>query len=256
MSALGARRELNLLSTVAHELRGPLTALATSSGLLVENFDGFDQQQLRAMVSAIHRRALWLHGLAENLLCAATIRDGRLRIAPRRVRLADVIAEIQPVVVPLLSQSDQRLRVSVGSCLPDVLADPGRIGQVFVNLITNASKFSGRRTPIDVSVKHRGMHVRVTVADRGPGIPDGSRNLLFEPFYRAAPAERSHGDGVGLGLAIVKSIVEAHGGRVGVARRRGRGARFWFELPALPSAADGVKPTRARGGDADEGPDR
>ena len=103
-----------------------------------------------------------------------------------------------------------------------------------INLIANASKFSGRETTIDVTVVTRWQHVRVAVADRGPGIPKGTAKRLFEPYYRATGAREAGKKGTGLGLAIVNVIVEAHGGRVAAKNGGGGRARFWFELPALP----------------------
>jgi signal transduction histidine kinase len=225
---------------VAHELRGPLTALATSSELLAEDFANLDPEQVQAMLGAMHRRALWMQGLVENLLCAATIREGRLQLWRQPVSLADVVAEADAVVAPLLAQRGQRLRVRVARDLPQVMADSRRLGQVLVNLILNASKFSPSDTPIDVTLLRRGGTLRVTVADRGPGVAPEQAHRLFEPYYRA-PATASGKEGVGLGLSIVKSIVEAHAGCVGVDSRPGGGARFWFVLPLSASSTTSGK---------------
>ncbi len=226
-------------SAVAHELRGPLMALATSAELLVDDFEQLDRAQIREMVVAIRCRALWLEGLIENLLCAAAIRDGRLRLHLQPVQLADVVHEVLLVVEPLLSQRQQRphvhdLRPAEDSAL--VAADSRRVGQALVNLVLNANKYAPRDTDIDVSLSQRGDFVRVSVADRGPGLPPGGADPLFRPFHRAESAITSGKDGLGLGLAIVKSIIEAHGGRVGAYNRRGGGACFWFELPLPPSS--------------------
>jgi signal transduction histidine kinase len=185
------------------------------------------------MLGAMHRRTIWLQGLVENLLCAATIREGRLQLHPEPLNLFDVINDVQAVVGPLLGQRGQRLRIVSRPRLPEVLADGRRIGQVLVNLILNASKFGPSRTPIDLTVAVRAGMVRISVADRGPGVSSEEAEHLFEPYYRAAATAGSGKDGVGLGLSIVKSIVEAHGGHVGVEPRRGGGARFWFSLPTV-----------------------
>src|SRR5919204_716322 len=144
--------ELTVLATVAHELRGPLTALATSSELLAEDFAHLDPEQVKSMLEAMHRRALWLQGLVENLLCAATIREGRLTLYRQSLSMTDVLADVDAVVGPLLAQRGQRLRVRLLSGLPEVLADSRRLGQVLVNLILNASKFGPPNTSIDVTV--------------------------------------------------------------------------------------------------------
>jgi signal transduction histidine kinase len=184
------------------------------------------------MLSAIHRRTLWLQGLVENLLAAATIREGRLQLHRQPIRLGEVMAEVKAVVDPLLSQRGQRIRLRGGHVAPAVSADSRRIGQVLVNLILNASKFSKPGSPIDITVSRLGDRVRVCVADRGPGVAPDQVQRLFEPYYRSAATADNVKDGVGLGLSIVKSIVQAHGGAVGVESRRGGGARFWFELPS------------------------
>jgi two-component system sensor histidine kinase KdpD len=225
--------ELTVLATVAHELRGPLTALATSSELLAEDFSHLDPEQVKSMLGAMHRRTLWLQGLVENLLAAATIREGRLHLHRQSLSLVDVMADVEAVVGPLLEQRGQRLRVRAASALPEVMADSRRLGQVLINLILNASKFGAPNTCIDVTISIRGGSVRVAVADRGPGVPTEQAQRLFEPYYRAPATAGSGKDGVGLGLSIVKSIIEAHNGQVGVESRRGGGARFWFSLPTV-----------------------
>lgn len=231
------QHELTVLATVAHELRGPLTALATSSELLAEDFTRLDPEQIKGMLAAMHRRTLWLQGLVENLLCAATIREGRLQLYRQSLSLCDLLSDVDAVVSPLLAQRGQRLRVRHASDLPEVLADSRRLGQVLVNLILNASKFSPPNTPIEVTISRRAGGVRVAVSDRGPGVPAEQARRLFEPYYRAPATAGMGKDGVGLGLSIVKSIVEAHGGRVGVDNRRGGGARFWFVVPSASQTA-------------------
>ena len=121
--------ELTVLATLAHELRGPLTALATSSELLAEDFLQLDPEQVKSMLGAMHRRTIWMQGLVENLLCAATIREGRLELYPQTLSLVDVVADVEAVVGPLLEQCGQRLRIRFAPRLPDVSADGRRLGQ-------------------------------------------------------------------------------------------------------------------------------
>jgi K+-sensing histidine kinase KdpD len=207
-----------------------LSALETASEVLDRDFDLLDQQQVRVMVSSIHRRALWLRGLMENLLCAATIGDGQLQVHLRPVSLREVVDEGAQLVEPLLKRKGQRLRVSSRPTLPLVAADPQRLTQVLLNLISNASKYSGGETLIELTLTLREGRVRVAVCDRGSGVPRAKSAQLFEPYYRAG---RTDGDGIGIGLSVVRSIVEAHNGHVGFANRRGGGAMFWFDLPAM-----------------------
>jgi signal transduction histidine kinase len=231
------QHELTVLATVAHELRGPLTALATSSELLAEDFLHLDPEQVKSMLGAMHRRTLWLQGLVENLLCAATIREGRLHLYRQSLSVSDLMADVEAVVGPLLAQRGQRLRVRLGQNVPEVLGDSRRLSQVLVNLILNASKFGVANSPIDLAISSRGDAVCMSVGDRGPGVSMDHTDRLFEPYYRDPASAGSGKDGVGLGLSIVKSIIEAHGGLVGVQSRRGGGARFWFTVPTVGRSA-------------------
>lgn len=224
----------SVLATIAHELRNPLSALQTTSELLDRDLDSLDQAQVRSMVSSIHRRALWLRGLMENLLTTATIRDGRFQIVRRPTDLRAVVDEARPIVEPLLARKQQRLRVRSRATLPLIAGDERRLAQVLINLVTNASKYSGINTPIDVTLSVRRGAVQAVVSDRGPGISADVLAGLFEPYYRAG---RSDGDGIGIGLSVVRSIVEAHGGQVGVKNRAGGGASFWFQIAAITTAA-------------------
>jgi signal transduction histidine kinase len=230
MTIAAVQPQANLLATVAHELRGPLGALETASEILDRDFDLLDHEQVKVMVSAIHRRALWLHGLMENLLCAATVDDGQFRMHQQPLNLLELIQDATLLVEPLLKRKGQRLKVRTCPTLPLVSADARRLTQVLLNLVSNAAKYAGSETLIEVAVSLREGRVRLSVCDRGPGVPRDKVARLFEPYNRAG---RTDGEGLGIGLSVVRSIVEAHGGQAGFANRRGGGATFWFELPAI-----------------------
>jgi two-component system sensor histidine kinase KdpD len=221
----------DLLSMAAHELRAPLNALALASEFLAEDFNELDQHEICGMITAIHRSSLWLQGLVENLLSAATINQGRLQVLLRPTDFADIVGGILPVVQTLLNRKHQRLLVP--DQLPWVVADGPRIGQVLINLISNAGRHAPAGSVIELRLSCRGQIARVAVADRGPGLPKKGRSELFRPYTRGPSAADDRTLGAGLGLSIVRSIVEAHGGCVGAANRRGGGAEFWFEIPSL-----------------------
>jgi signal transduction histidine kinase len=168
-------------------------------------------------------------------LCEVSLRDGRFYVVRKPVSLSDVISDIVPIVQPLLQRKGQHLRLVNPALLPPVLADRRRIGQVLINLISNASKYSGRAGSINLTIRVRDACVRTIISDAGPGLPKEGCAELFKPFVRARASVEAGHAGVGLGLAIVKAIVEAHHGRVGAENRSSGGARFWFELPALPT---------------------
>jgi two-component system sensor histidine kinase KdpD len=221
-----------LLSSLVHELRTPVTALATGSELLLDDLDELSRNDLRRIVQTMHRGAIWLQGLIENVLYAATLAEGEVRIYPRPIDPIELAHDIVPVVDSLMRQRGQELRIIDRLGGIRAMADSRRIGQVLINLIANASKYSGHGTRITVAASRRGGQVRLSVADRGPGLPGGDPARLFQPFTRAAEAGRAGIDGAGLGLAIVKSIAERHGGTAGAEARKGGGAVFWVQLPA------------------------
>jgi two-component system sensor histidine kinase KdpD len=229
MSVIVVQRP-TILATVAHELRGPLSALQTTSELLDRDFDLLDTQQIRVMVSVMHRRTLWMRDLVENLLFSATADDGQLRLQLRPVDLRELFEEIATLVEPITARKQQKLRLRASATLPIVAADARRMSQVLLNLLTNASKYSGTQTMIELGATLVGSRVRVSVADRGPGVSAKMARRIFEPYQRGGVTE---GDGLGIGLSVVRSIVEAHGGRVGVKKRRSGGAIFWFDLAPI-----------------------
>ena len=228
-----------LLASLVHELRTPVSALATGSELLLDDIDHLSREDLQRIVETMHRGAIWLQRLIENVLYAATVAEGEARIYPRALNLVELARDVVPVVEPLLRQRKQKLRIVDRLDGALVAADSRRVGQVLINLIANASKYSGPSTQIVVSTRQHDDRVRLSVADRGPGLPPGAADALFSAYTRAPDAGIDGIDGSGLGLAIVKSIVDMHGGSVGARRRRGGGSIFWFELP---QAADATLP--------------
>jgi two-component system sensor histidine kinase KdpD len=231
MESVGRTAGLFWLSALAHDLRSPLTSLATTSELLEADLEALDRKDIRAAVGTIRRGTVWLLELAENLLAAAAINDDRLRVQPTTIALLPVISEVEGVVRPVLAQREQRLRTLIRGEAQPVVADRRRLAQILINLVLNASKYSPPQTTIDIIAWHRGNAVRIAVADRGPGIPRAYRERIFEPFFRVVDGEdggKTQGDG--LGLAIVRSLVEAHGSAPRVECRRGGGTRIWFEL--------------------------
>jgi signal transduction histidine kinase len=132
---------------------------------------------------------------------------------------------------PLLERRQQNLSLDQPQRLPKIYADPTRLTQVLVNLLSTASKYGPLGEPIDVSLEEMDDRwLRVSVADRGPGIPADERENLFSRFIRLDTQDNTQ-YGIGLGLSVVKAIVEEHSGEVGVEERPGGGSIFWFTIP-------------------------
>jgi PAS domain S-box-containing protein len=224
------------IANVAHEFRTPLSALAASAELLMDQAPDLTPAEMGELLRTLHLGVLGLQTLVDNLLESASIEAGHFRVSPRASDLKKIIAEAAATMRPLLEKYNQRLVVEAPSLLPDVLADPRRTAQVLVNLLSNASKYGPADEEIELAVTLTGDRVRVAVADRGPGISGGKREAVFRRFEYPSPAEGPAKVGAGLGLSVVKAIVEAQGGQAEVEDRPGGGSIFWFTLPLAKEA--------------------
>jgi PAS domain S-box-containing protein len=226
--ALNALKDA-FLANVTHEFRTPLSSLIASLEIL-RNEHGFlspaEQQQ---MLAAVHIGVYRLDTLVQNLLDSASIHAGYFRVEPEATRLEPLIDEALEVMMPLVQQRAQVIRVTIIPHLPTVLADDRRIVQVLVNLLSNASKFGPRGDTILLNAMVVEHYVEVVITDHGPGIPLSRQSSLFERFLRPG-SETMDAQGAGLGLAIVKAIVERHGGTIQVSTENEHGTTFRFSL--------------------------
>lgn len=244
-TALRAEKESlrnTLLSSVSHDLRTPLAAIAGAASTLldqdarqsevpaVDSPEGAARMtagQRRELLSTICEESEHLNRLVRNLLDMTRLQFGGLALRKEWVPLGEVVGSA-------LNRLEQRLGqhsvvVSLPHELPLIPMDPVLTEQLFTNLLENAIKHTPPGTPIEIGAGAAPNMVTVAVADRGPGIPPDSEEQVFEKFFRG-PYRRS-GGGVGLGLTICRSIVEAHGGQISAASRSGGGAVFCFTLP-------------------------
>lgn len=220
------------IANIAHEFRTPLSALAASIELLIDQAPDLAPAELDELLKSLHLGVFGLQTLVDNLLESASIETGHFRVFPRPYDLDKVIAEAIQTMQPLLDKYDQTLILQVPPDLPLVQADPRRVVQVLVNLISNASKYGPEAAEINLSATQQEKWVKIEVADRGPGISRPYRELLFHRFEYPTSAQEERQVGAGLGLSVVKAIVDAHGGQVEVEDRPGGGSVFWFTLPA------------------------
>ena len=221
------------LANITHEFRTPLSALAASTELLLDQAPDLSSAELQELLTFLYMGIISLQTLIDNLLESASLEAGRFRVYPRPSDLGEIIAEATHMTLPLQEKYGQSLVVELPATIPLVQADSRRIVQVLVNLLFNAIKYSPDETRITLRATVSQDWARVTVADRGPGVPQGRQDELFYQFvhYDVDDAKSRHG--VGLGLSVVKAIIEAHGGQVGVANRNGGGSIFWFTLPVM-----------------------
>lgn len=216
---------IEVVSTVSHELRSPLTSVKGYTSLLLNKWDRLGDDQKKMMLGQVHHDADRVTRLVTELLDISRLETGRLHL---RRQLVDVVGLSESVVAKLTMEHpglDCTLEFPDG--FPRVYADPDKIEQVLTNLVENAAKYaspSGMRIQGAINADA----VEVSVHDVGEGIPSSDLPRVFSKFFR-----RDHGKptGSGLGLWISRGLVEAHGGRLTATSFEGRGSVFTFTLP-------------------------
>jgi two-component system, OmpR family, sensor histidine kinase KdpD len=230
------RLRTSLLSSLSHDLRTPLGAITGAISSLLDERGTVSDGARRELLKTALEEAQRMNRLIGNLLDMIRVESGALQVQK----------EWQPLEESLgvaLIRLEERLRgrpveVHLPPDLPLVPVDAVLMEQVFINLLENAVKYTPPGTPIEISATGTDGVVRVDVADRGPGLPPGEEQRIFDKFYRAPDVSST--SGVGLGLTIVRGIVTAHGGRIWAENRPGGGAVFHFTLPLTGPAPVGV----------------
>lgn len=234
------------LANLTHEFQTPLSTLNASLELLMENAGDLSPDELRALLHPAQLSLLGLQNLVNNLLASSAIEAGRFILRPRATNLRQVIADSLQLVQPLFERRKQSFTLGEATTVaasPEIQADPARLTLALTNLLTNASKYSPDGATIDLAVREQNEWLRISVADRGPGVPPAAHTQLFNRFARLAAPESEQAS-TGLGLFVVKTTVEAHGGRVGIEDRPGGGTIFWMELPRSGNEVTHENPNR------------
>jgi PAS domain S-box-containing protein len=216
-----------VLRVVAHDLRNPLNTISLTSDFLHEKLAGPHSESWLSKLDIIIRSVAQANRLIEDLLDVARMETGTLSIEPIPTSVRQLVSDVVQTHQPLAEAKRISLRASVGADAAIVLADPARVVQVFSNLIGNAIKFCPEETEIVLEAAQHNGRVRFSIRDQGKGIAEPDQEHLFDPFWQA----RKGKGGVGLGLPIAKAIVQAHGGRMWLDSKLGRGSTFFFTLP-------------------------
>jgi two-component system sensor histidine kinase BarA len=245
----------NFLATVSHELRTPLTSVIGYSEMLLEGLAGVLNDEQRDYVKTIMDKGESLLGLITQILDLSRVESGNLRLHVSDFDPAPVVKGATTSIIPQCNKKQITLDVKVAPSLPFLRGDKEKVGQIVVNLLGNAVKFTpqGGKIGLDVDVWHgprpRGSKhgvpddggsifdlqdesfLRVVVSDSGVGIPKDKQDSIFERFFQVDNTSTREFGGTGLGLSIVKSFVDAHRGEIGVESTVGTGSRFTLLLP-------------------------
>ncbi len=230
----------DFVANVSHELRTPLTAIRGGVEALVDE----DRPGERRFVAIIARNSARMERLVNDLLRLARLDAGQERLAPTPCALEATFASVAGELAPLAESKHVDIRTAVTPEAVTVLADPLKLHDAIRNLVENAVNYAPADSTVELGAGSEDGVVRITVADRGPGIPDTDLTRIFERFYRVDDARPRDPGGTGLGLAIVKHLIGLHEGSVRAANRDGGGTVFTIELPH----------PRSDGGEADGTP--
>jgi signal transduction histidine kinase len=218
-----------LLSMVSHELRTPLTVIKGFATTLLRPNIRWSEKEQRDFLQNINQETDRLTHLISNLLDMSRLEAGAVSLERNSYQVSDILSSVRSRLDAITEH--HKLRVEIPSGLPPVFADKTRIGQVLTNLIENAAKYSKKGSLITVGAESSDNIVVVNVADRGEGIPYELLDKVFERFYQREAVVAGRRDGIGLGLSISQAIVEAHGGKIWVESKVGKGSKFSFSLP-------------------------
>jgi len=229
--------DLDFIAFAAHELRGPITVirgyLDVLNDELEDSLSGDQAELIKRLVVSANR----LSSYVNNILNASRYDRRHLKVHLRESSITDIYDSINDDMQLRAVSQNRMLHVSFPDNLPTVAADRASISEVFSNLIDNAIKYSNEGGLVNVTAKADGDFVKVSVEDRGIGMPSNVLSNLFHKFYRSHRSRETVA-GTGIGLYISKAIVESHGGKIGVRSAEGEGSTFEFSIPVYSTVAE------------------
>jgi two-component system, OmpR family, sensor histidine kinase SenX3 len=244
-----AKLQMEFVAAVSHELRTPLTVISSAADNIVDGVV-YDKQQVRRYGAVIKNQARQLIHIVEQVLLFAATRDSAHRYHVQSLAVADIVDAALESTAELVSAAGFKVERAVAPGLPPVAGDMVALTQCLQNLIVNAVKYGGEQRWIgvqaDLATAAGRDEVRISVADRGPGIPTSEVEQIFQPFYRSTSATAAQIHGTGLGLPLARRIAEAMNGSISVSSEPGKGSTFVLHLPAAATGqAEILQPASA-----------
>lgn len=218
-----------LVRAVSHDVRNPLAVVQAQAQLLLRTLDRAGRTGLeRTSAEAILSSAKRMNTMIQDLVDAARLEAGQLRIEPRPLDLQAFVLELKQRLADV--SEAERIEIQAPAGLPPVLADPERLERILSNLVDNALKHSPPTTGVSIDLHRENGEVMIAVSDRGPGFPPEELPRVFERHAQGQPAHE-RGEGAGLGLYVARLLVEAQRGHIWVESRAGAGSTFYVSLP-------------------------
>ena len=220
----------NLLRSISHDLRTPLTAISGNAGILLSDSESLPPETRNQMYSDIYDDAAWLYNLVENLLAVTRIEEGRMKLNTQPQLVEEMVSEALQHISR--KRSEHNIAVHHQDELLLAKCDARLIVQVIINLVDNAIKYTPVGSHIEIATRGDSGCAMVTVADDGPGISDDEKERIFQMFYTGSNPIADSRRSLGLGLGLCKSIIAAHGGVISVADNQPKGTIFTFTVPS------------------------
>ncbi len=227
-----ARRQIEFVSSVSHEFRTPLAVIYSAGENLADGVTK-EYSQVSRYGNLIKGEGKKLSKMVEQILDFAGANSGKKKYDLREVKVSEIIENALAECQPLIDEKSFKVETEIAENLPEIMADKNALMQAVQNLIANSIKYSNGEKFLKISARNGGNKVKITIEDRGIGIAKSDLKHIFEPFFRAKAVvdEQIHGNG--LGLSLVKQTVEAHGGKIAVESKIGKGSRFTIHLPFI-----------------------
>ena len=224
----GLRSEF--VSLVSHELRTPLNAIIGFSEILLDAIAGELTEKQTECVRDILGSGLHLLQIVNDILDLSKIEAGYIDLEIEKIDIQKEVMTVERTLSPIISKKSQKINIAWEDGLGEITTDKGKLNQILLNLISNASKFSPDFSEINIDIKKKDDLVEFAIEDRGIGIDEKDMRLLFKPFVQVDSSHSRNYEGTGLGLVICKKVTEALGGTIRVESSPGKGSTFFFTV--------------------------